>query len=161
MRSQPTSSPDKPAAGSRQMTASLPWCRAWRSAISPLPSMSCAQPKPRAAARCSILASGLKLRPSVDAFFDKVTVNADDKALRENRLKLLNKIHAATRAVADFSKDRGLKRTQLAVAHRWPAPPKSTAPSRLFSCVTRKNPANDVGRIDCERQDRTFGPHHI
>ncbi len=28
-----------------------------------------------------------KLRPAVDAFFDKVTVNADDKALRENRLQ--------------------------------------------------------------------------
>jgi glycyl-tRNA synthetase beta chain len=48
-----------------------------------------------------------KLRPSVDAFFDKVTVNADDKALRENRLKLLNEIRAATRAVADFSKIEG------------------------------------------------------
>lgn len=45
-----------------------------------------------------------KLRPAVDAFFDKVTVNADDKALRENRLKLLNKIREATRAVADFSR---------------------------------------------------------
>jgi glycyl-tRNA synthetase beta chain len=44
------------------------------------------------------------LRPAVDAFFDKVTVNADDKAVRENRLKLLNEIRAATRAVADFSK---------------------------------------------------------
>ena len=31
------------------------------------------------------------------------TVNTDDKALRENRLKLLNEIRAATRAVADFS----------------------------------------------------------
>ena len=48
-----------------------------------------------------------KLRPSVDAFFDKVTVNVDDKALRENRLKLLNEIRAATRAVADFSKIEG------------------------------------------------------
>jgi glycyl-tRNA synthetase beta chain len=48
-----------------------------------------------------------KLRPHVDAFFDKVTVNADDKALRENRLKLLNEIRAATRAVADFSKIEG------------------------------------------------------
>jgi glycyl-tRNA synthetase beta chain len=48
-----------------------------------------------------------KLRPSVDAFFDKVTVNADDKAVRENRLKLLNEIRAATRAVADFSKIEG------------------------------------------------------
>jgi glycyl-tRNA synthetase beta chain len=48
-----------------------------------------------------------KLRPAVDAFFDKVTVNADDKALRENRLKLLNKIREATRAVADFSRIEG------------------------------------------------------
>jgi glycyl-tRNA synthetase beta chain len=48
-----------------------------------------------------------KLRPNVDAFFDKVTVNVDDKELRENRLKLLNEIRAATRAVADFSKIEG------------------------------------------------------
>ncbi|MCW5686380.1 MAG: glycine--tRNA ligase subunit beta, partial [Pseudolabrys sp.] len=48
-----------------------------------------------------------KLRGPVDAFFDKVTVNADDKALRENRLKLLNEIREATRAVADFSQIQG------------------------------------------------------
>jgi glycyl-tRNA synthetase beta chain len=48
-----------------------------------------------------------KLRPFVDAFFDKVTVNADDKPLRENRLMLLNEIREATRAVADFSKIEG------------------------------------------------------
>jgi glycyl-tRNA synthetase beta chain len=48
-----------------------------------------------------------KLRPSVDAFFDKVTVNVEDKRLRENRLKLLNEIRAATRAVADFSRIEG------------------------------------------------------
>jgi glycyl-tRNA synthetase beta chain len=48
-----------------------------------------------------------RLRPYVDAFFDKVTVNVDDKALRENRLKLLNEIREATRAVADFSKIEG------------------------------------------------------
>lgn len=47
------------------------------------------------------------LRPAVDAFFDKVTVNADDKAVRENRLKLLNQIRAATLPVADFSKIAG------------------------------------------------------
>jgi glycyl-tRNA synthetase beta chain len=47
------------------------------------------------------------LRPHVDAFFDKVTVNVDDKSLRQNRLKLLNEIRAATRAVADFSKIEG------------------------------------------------------
>jgi glycyl-tRNA synthetase beta chain len=48
-----------------------------------------------------------KLRPTVDAFFDKVTVNVDDKALRANRLRLLNEIREATRAVADFSKIEG------------------------------------------------------
>lgn len=51
------------------------------------------------------------LRPHVDAFFDKVTVNVDgggeEKKLRENRLKLLNQIRAATLAVADFSKIEG------------------------------------------------------
>jgi glycyl-tRNA synthetase beta chain len=45
-----------------------------------------------------------RLRPAVDAFFDHVTVNDDDAKVRENRLKLLNEIRAATRAVADFSK---------------------------------------------------------
>jgi glycyl-tRNA synthetase beta chain len=48
-----------------------------------------------------------RLRAPVDAFFEKVTVNADDKALRENRLKLLGRIRTATRTVADFSKIEG------------------------------------------------------
>jgi glycyl-tRNA synthetase beta chain len=48
-----------------------------------------------------------KLRPAVDAFFDKVKVNDDDDKVRENRLMLLNEIRAATRAVADFSKIEG------------------------------------------------------
>jgi glycyl-tRNA synthetase beta chain len=48
-----------------------------------------------------------KLRPAVDAFFDKVKVNDDDAKVRENRLKLLNEIRAATRAVADFSRIEG------------------------------------------------------
>jgi glycyl-tRNA synthetase beta chain len=47
------------------------------------------------------------LRPAVDAFFDKVKVNDDDPKVRENRLKLLNEIRSATRAVADFSKIEG------------------------------------------------------
>ena len=47
------------------------------------------------------------LRPAVDAFFDKVKVNDDDPKVRENRLKLLNEIRAATRAVADFSRIEG------------------------------------------------------
>ena len=52
-----------------------------------------------------------ELRPHVDAFFDKVTVNvaegADAAKLRENRLKLLNEIRQATRTVADFSRIEG------------------------------------------------------
>jgi glycyl-tRNA synthetase beta chain len=48
-----------------------------------------------------------KLRPHVDTFFDKVTVNVEDRPLRENRLKLLNEIREATRTVADFSRIEG------------------------------------------------------
>jgi glycyl-tRNA synthetase beta chain len=47
------------------------------------------------------------LRAPVDAFFDKVRVNADDPAVRANRLRLLNRIREATLAVADFSKVGG------------------------------------------------------
>ncbi len=48
-----------------------------------------------------------ELRAPVDAFFDKVTVNADDPALRKNRLHLLSQIRAATLNVADFTKIAG------------------------------------------------------
>jgi glycyl-tRNA synthetase beta chain len=48
-----------------------------------------------------------ELRPAVDAFFDKVTVNAEDPALRANRLRLLNMLRSATREVADFSRIEG------------------------------------------------------
>lgn len=47
------------------------------------------------------------LRDPVDRFFDKVTVNADDKGLRENRLKLLSQIVETAHHVADFSKVEG------------------------------------------------------
>ncbi len=53
------------------------------------------------------MAAIAKLRPAVDAFFDKVTVNVDDPALRANRLRLLNQIREATLAVADFSRIEG------------------------------------------------------
>ncbi|MBN9262945.1 MAG: glycine--tRNA ligase subunit beta, partial [Hyphomicrobium sp.] len=48
-----------------------------------------------------------ELRKPVDDFFDQVTVNADDPALRKNRLHLLSQIRAATLGVADFSKIAG------------------------------------------------------
>jgi glycyl-tRNA synthetase beta chain len=47
------------------------------------------------------------LRAPVDAFFDKVRVNADDAAVRVNRLRLLNRIREATLTVSDFSKIGG------------------------------------------------------
>ena len=55
----------------------------------------------------SAMSAMAKLRPAVDAFFDKVKVNDDDPKVRENRLKLLGEIRSATRAVADFSKIEG------------------------------------------------------
>lgn len=47
------------------------------------------------------------LRAPVDSFFDKVMVNAPEVKLRENRLRLLNRIRAATLEVADFSRIEG------------------------------------------------------
>jgi glycyl-tRNA synthetase beta chain len=44
------------------------------------------------------------LRGPVDAFFDKVMVNAEDPALKANRLALLQTLHAAMNRVADLSK---------------------------------------------------------
>ncbi len=44
------------------------------------------------------------LRAPVDAFFESVMVNADDPALRANRLGLLAQLHAAMNRVADLSK---------------------------------------------------------
>ena len=48
-----------------------------------------------------------ELRPAVDAFFDGVMVNADDPAVRANRLRLLSSLRATTRKLADFSKIAG------------------------------------------------------
>ncbi len=48
-----------------------------------------------------------QLRAPVDAFFDKVTVNASDASLRLNRLRLLNGVRSAVHTVADLSKIAG------------------------------------------------------
>jgi glycyl-tRNA synthetase beta chain len=53
------------------------------------------------------MAEMAKLRAPVDAFFDFVTVNTQEPGLRENRLRLLNRIRATTLTVADFSKIEG------------------------------------------------------
>jgi len=48
-----------------------------------------------------------RLRRPIDDFFDKVTVNCDEPALRENRLRLLSAIRATMNRVADFSQIEG------------------------------------------------------
>jgi glycyl-tRNA synthetase beta chain len=47
------------------------------------------------------------LRAPVDAFFEHVKVNADDKVVRTNRLNLLAALRATLHQVADFSKIEG------------------------------------------------------
>ncbi|QEL23227.1 glycine--tRNA ligase subunit beta [Bosea sp. F3-2] len=72
-----------------------------------------AQATPKAEAAVAVedyegaMAAMAELRPAVDAFFDKVTVNDPDPAQRANRLKLLNQLRQATRAVADFDRIAG------------------------------------------------------
>ena len=48
------------------------------------------------------------LREPVDAFFEHVTVNCEDPALRRNRLLMLSRIRLTLDGVADFSKIEGL-----------------------------------------------------
>jgi glycyl-tRNA synthetase beta chain len=70
-----------------------------------------AAPAARAAVAAEDFAAAMRalatLRPAVDRFFDTVTVNAEDAALRQNRLRLLERLRAATLAVADFSRIEG------------------------------------------------------
>ena len=53
------------------------------------------------------MAALARLRAPVDGFFDRVTVNADEAELRENRLRLLSQIRGALHDVADFAKIEG------------------------------------------------------
>ena len=48
----------------------------------------------------SVLTHLARLRPQVDAFFDSVMVNADDAALRANRLALLKRLSERLGSVA-------------------------------------------------------------
>jgi glycyl-tRNA synthetase beta chain len=47
------------------------------------------------------------LRRPVDEFFERVTVNTEERGLRENRLRLLSAIRATMNRVADFSQIEG------------------------------------------------------
>lgn len=65
------------------------------------------QPKIEAALAGRDFQTGLSelasVKPQVDAFFDKVMVMADDPAVRQNRLNLLNRLAAQMNAVADIA----------------------------------------------------------
>jgi glycyl-tRNA synthetase beta chain len=54
-----------------------------------------------------ILENFAKLRAPVDAFFDKVTVNAAEPEIRRNRLSLLAQLRDTMHQIADFSKIEG------------------------------------------------------
>jgi glycyl-tRNA synthetase beta chain len=45
----------------------------------------------------------VELKPAIDAFFEAVMVNADDKAIRSNRLSLLKEVDDLFLSFADFS----------------------------------------------------------
>ncbi len=49
------------------------------------------------------MAALARLRPAVDGFFDNVMVNAEEPAVRANRLRLLTMLHDDLAAIADFS----------------------------------------------------------
>lgn len=53
------------------------------------------------------LATLARLRAPVDAFFERVTVNADDTAVRRNRLSLLSAVAGSMDRIADFSQIEG------------------------------------------------------
>jgi glycyl-tRNA synthetase beta chain len=53
------------------------------------------------------LATLARLRAPVDVFFEKVTVNADDTAVRRNRLSLLSAVAGSMDRIADFSQIEG------------------------------------------------------
>jgi glycyl-tRNA synthetase beta subunit len=55
----------------------------------------------------SFLKNVAALIPSITAFFDKVLVMAEDQAVKENRLGLLQRITTLSSGVADLSKLEG------------------------------------------------------
>lgn len=76
----------------------------WAAIASARPGAEAALAKEDFTGACRALA---QLRSPVDSFFDKVTVNADDKNLRVNRLRLLSSIRGVLDRVAEFSKIEG------------------------------------------------------
>jgi glycyl-tRNA synthetase len=55
----------------------------------------------------SLLNAFVPMIPAINAFFDKVLVMADVKAVRENRLALLQRVASLSQGVVDLSKLEG------------------------------------------------------
>jgi glycyl-tRNA synthetase beta chain len=74
-------------------------------------SLDAAEPKAKAAVEAedftAAMAALASLLAPIDVFFDKVTVNDADSAVRARRLNLLARFRDAVNAVADFSKIEG------------------------------------------------------
>jgi glycyl-tRNA synthetase beta chain len=72
-----------------------------------LAALDAAEPAVDAALAAEDFAAAMRalaaLRQSVDGFFDKVLVNADNAAERDNRLRLLIRVREAMGRVADFA----------------------------------------------------------
>ena len=81
------------------------------------------------------------LRAPVDAFFERVTVNADEPALRTNRLRLLSALRRAMVAVRRFFQDRrkGLTRAwrPSGRANTSPVRPGRACPGHPRRCALR------------------------
>ena len=73
--------------------------------------LAVAEPKAAAAIEAEDFAAAMaalaSLRAPIDAFFEEVTVNADEENKRAARLDLLAQFRAAVHNVADFSKIEG------------------------------------------------------
>nr|WP_294849942.1 glycine--tRNA ligase subunit beta [uncultured Sphingomonas sp.] len=73
--------------------------------------LDAAEPKAQAAVEAedftAAMAALASLRAPIDAFFEEVTVNADDAGVRARRLNLLARFRDAVQQVADFSKIEG------------------------------------------------------
>ena len=73
--------------------------------------LDAAEPRAAAAIEAEDFAGAMSalasLRAPIDAFFDEVTVNADEEIKRHSRLDLLARFRAAVHNVADFSRIEG------------------------------------------------------
>ena len=83
------------------------------------------------------------LRTPVDEFFESVTVNTQEPGLRENRLRLLNRIRATTLDRRRFQQDRGLTSCRMSPSSRSASPtsPKPPLSMRASASSSRTLPA--------------------